>query len=158
MILYPFLSDTIPMHYGIGGTPDWLAATSMARWLLLPTIATFTAGTVYGSAWLIGHMQSGVQVPPQAKYDALSAADQRRVMHVMQRALYGIAGCVLVLFGALQAGGLTTSAGITEGLPVAVRLVMAGALMGIVGLVAGAVVRMRQRVDRLHAQREHTPS
>lgn len=156
MILYPFLSDTVPMHYGIGGTPDRWAATSMARWLLLPTVATFTAGIVYGSAWLIRHMQSGVQVPPQAKYDALPAADQQRVVQVMQWALYGVAGCVLVLFGALQAGGFATAVGITEGLPTSVRLVMAGALVGIVGLVAGAVVRMRQRVDRLYAQREHT--
>jgi hypothetical protein len=101
-------------------------------------------------------MQSGVQVPPQVKYDALPAADQRRVVQVMQRALYGVAGCVLVLFGALQAGGFTTSVGITEGLPTSVRLVMAGALVGIVGLVAGAVVRMRRRVDRLYAQREQT--
>jgi len=156
MTLYPYLSDTLPTHYGLWGMPDRWAATSMARWLLLPTIATFTAGIVYGSAWLIRHMQSGVQVPPQAKYDALPAGDQRRVVQVMQRGLYGVAGCVLVLFGALQAGSFTTSAGITAGLPTSVHLVMAGALVGIVGLVAGAVVRMRQRVDRLHAQREHT--
>jgi len=153
---YPTLPGEIPVHFGPLGTPDRLAVTTIGRWLLLPTIATLVAGFVCGLERMLPHLSAGLNMPRQDTYDALSEANQRRVIQVVQKMMIEIAILMTVVFTSVQAHGYAIAmdaSGVAAVMgPAVLWLTMGGLLV----LVAIRLVQMRRLVDRLYARQNET--
>lgn len=155
--VYPDLPAEIPMHYGLTGVADRFAPATLGRWLILPVVATLTAGLTYGGALLIPHMAEAQSTSSPAM-DALNAAGRRRLLASSQRLMYGITALVVGLFGAAQIGNYMVATRSLEALPGGIRIVLVGCLVAILGLTLGHVAYQRRLAERLARRPEYTRS
>ena len=155
--LYPTLPGRLPHHFGIYGTADAYWETSLVRWLLVPGLAIVTAATVYGPAWILTDVPARwINVPNQEAYEALSDAEQKRILALVQQVLYWMTTFTLLIFLAIQGGIYYVAVTPVTSLPVFVLGMLAVGLLGIGGLTVGLVWRLPRRIEGLSADDEDT--
>lgn len=147
--VYPALPEQIPRHFGVYGRADAYWATTVLRWMLLPTIAVMTGGIVYGSAWLIGHAPDAVNVPNQKQYEQLSSGQKRVVATVAQRVVCWMTTPLVVVLGAAQVGTYHVATTPATALPPVVMGTIGGGILVLLGLAGGLGWEMHRRIQRL---------
>jgi hypothetical protein len=137
------------MHFGIGGTANRFAPTSVWAWGLLPLIATALAAMMYGLAGWLRHRPSAFNMPNDTYYNLPRRKQQQIVSAILQPWCYAVAALLLGLFAAGQYGSYVVATTPADQLP----LVTQGVLYGAIGLILlssiGLVVPLSRAVDRL---------
>ena len=154
LLVFEHLPAQIPTHFDLSGTPDAYQDATLLQWLILPLIALAVCGVLYGSAWFVGHRLDLVNVPNQAAFRALSRSNQRKVVRVIQRALYWQAPPLLLLFAALQMGTYEAAKEAGRGF---LPYVLASAVAVFVVSIATApwlIWHLDKTVKRLHEEQE----
>lgn len=147
-VLWPFLPETIPTHFGIAGEPDRWGETTVLSWYLLPSIATAMTFLLWGVGRLVVRSPGTWNLPEREAFLRLTEKERAPVMASLLAYLAGVSILTALLFGALHVGVFTTAVGLTDGLPWYIGVQMAGSVTLI---LVGALV-LRRRIDRQIAE------
>ena len=140
-LAYPRLPARIPMHFGLSGTPDRWAETSLFSWFLLPLIAVALNLMLYGIAALTLRDARLINLPGKERLLALPVERQRAVLDRIRDGLGSLAVPLTLAFCLIQLGVYRTAMG-TGG-----RVEVLAALIVIVLASPVAVIRMMRRTQ-----------
>ncbi|HEX2209054.1 MAG TPA: DUF1648 domain-containing protein [Longimicrobium sp.] len=92
LAVYPTLPDRIPRHFGVTGEPDAWMRRSLLAWLLLPIIATATAGLQMAIGRAAASNPTLWNVPDKPRFLALTPAERQPIVQRLERfmALVGV--------------------------------------------------------------------
>src|SRR5690606_18905334 len=86
-LAYPRLPERMPLHFGLDGTPDRWAETSLASWFMLPLVALALNLLLYGAAALSTRNARLVNLPGKERLLALPFERQRAVLRRMREGM-----------------------------------------------------------------------
>jgi len=110
-LAYPRLPERIPLHFGLDGTPDRWAETSLASWFMLPLVALTVNVLLYGLAALTTRNVRFVNLPGKERLLALPAERQRAVLRRMREGLESLTAPLTLGFCLIQLGSYRTAVG-----------------------------------------------
>lgn len=146
---FDHLPDQIPKHFDLSGQPDAYAAKSAFQWFMLFGVAIGLVALLYGCAWAIGRYPRTLNMPNQAKYNALSSNEKAKIAALVRNMLYGMTTMLLVLFATLQAGSYQVAMGTATSLPQYVLIVLGIVIISSVLSVPFLIVLLNRCVDQL---------
>lgn len=149
---YAHLPATMPGHFDLLGEVSYRTDTTLPRWLLMPLLGTFIAGSLYGVAYLMRRFPRLMNVPDPTTFNRLSTERQEVVVHLVQDVLYGIAALLLLVVGVLQMGMYSVAVHAASMLPVYTRVVVWMSMPLLVALGPVAVWGLHATIQRLYRE------
>lgn len=148
---YPLLSDQVPTHFGLAGTPDAWAPKSFASVYLAPVIVTI----VWLSMTLMNYFL--IMLPedpgkcinlPQNKKEELGPERMESIRTITARGLFLLNLTVAAMIAALQYGSINTALGLQNGLGVIANVFAVVIIVEAVGLSVKTIAMTYNRKKR----------
>ncbi len=145
-LAYPRLPERMPLHFGLDGTPDRWAETSLASWFMLPLVALALNLLLYGAAALSTRNARLVNLPGKERLLALPLERQRAVLRRMREGMESLTAPLTLAFCLIQIGVYRTAIGAGGRIEIIAALILL--LLGSSIAVVGMLLRTQNELDR----------
>lgn len=111
MWAWPRLPDSIPLHFGIDGTPDRWGPPTATNWFLLPTVVVGLNLVIWGVGQWIRRDPTKVNLPGGQRMDELPAPAKEAVLRLMAATLSVVQLLMNAVFILIQAAQYNAAMG-----------------------------------------------
>lgn len=119
-LVWPYLPEQIPAHFGFSGRPTRWQDTTMFTWLLLPTIGLFIHAFMYAIRGLISKFPESINFTKASHYKAfrkMTPAEREPIIDVIINGLFIYMIPFNLIWLLPQIGSFYVATGVLEKLP-----------------------------------------